>query len=72
MVATHWLSYPVSQTASSTGGFTTTGDEWKMSPSFQKTGVVRASLGRSRCSPRIPDAQVVALCSVPVHPRSGP
>jgi len=37
----------------SRGGFTSTGEEWKMSPSFQNSwlATLRESLTRSRCSP---------------------
>ena len=41
MVEVHWGSSPRSQMNSETGGFTSTGEEWKMSPSFQNSGTVR-------------------------------
>src|SRR5512146_1162238 len=36
------------------GAWRTAGEEWVMSPSFQKKGVELESLGRSRSSPLVP------------------
>src|SRR5690242_9381182 len=70
MVAVHWFSNPVEHENSSRGGRTTTGAEWKTSPSFQKTGVpVWASFGRSRCSPSTPFGQDVAFVFRPGAPQ---
>ena len=60
----------MSQTVSTTGGLAMTGEEWKTSPSFQKTGVVRASLARSRSSPSAPPVQEAALVLRPGPPQS--